>query len=113
MEINDVLLEKLGWPGTMLSGSKSLYRERNPNNIVIFNSNIAIPSKGKVWYGDIDITKSLTTLKEISILLNEPIYIFYEMAYRFENEFLSLNEVIEKTPKYYIIDSGGLQEITK
>lgn len=113
MEIDDILMKNLGWPGAMLAGSKSRYSEKHPNNLVVFNSNIAIPSKGKIWYGDIDITLDLKKLKEISKLLNEPIYIFYEMDYRFEKESLSLTEAANKASRYYIVDANGVETITK
>jgi hypothetical protein len=93
MTINEMISHKchslLGHSGKMLSLSKSNYREKYPENFVIFNSNIAC-IEGKVWYGDIDLTLSADLLREIAILSEESIYVLYEMDARFENE---------KTPK--------------
>ena len=70
----------------MISGSKSGYRDSNPDNLAIFNANICTKGEGKVWHGDIDVTKSKEALVEIAREAGEPIYVLYEMDARFENE---------------------------
>jgi len=77
--------------GRMISGSKSGYRERYPNNNVVFNANIVTESRGKIWYGDLDITCDEESLRSIATELKEPLYILREMDARFENE----NQTIE------------------
>lgn len=72
--------------GRMISGSKSGYMERNPGNKVVFNANIVIKSRGKVWYGDLDLTKDLEDLRFVAFDLKEPLYVLREMDARFENE---------------------------
>ena len=72
--------------GRMISGSKSGYRERYPNNDVVFNANIVIPTRGKVWYGDLDLTLDTEKLQVVATTLKEPLYILREMDGRFENE---------------------------
>jgi len=72
--------------GRMISGSKSLYREKYPDHEVYFNANIVIESAGKVWYGDIDLTLDTPKLQEVANVLGEPLYVLYEMDARFENE---------------------------
>lgn len=72
--------------GRMISGSKSGYMERNPGNKVVFNANIVIKSRGKVWYGDLDLTLDREDLRFIATDLKEPLYVLYEMDARFENE---------------------------
>nr|HPI82220.1 hypothetical protein [Candidatus Paceibacterota bacterium] len=42
--------------GRMISGSKSGYRDRYPENLVVFNANIVTKKRGKVWHGDLDVT---------------------------------------------------------
>jgi hypothetical protein len=78
----------LGWNGTMISGSKSGYRNRNPNNLAIFNANIiamtAVPEK--IWHGDLDLTLSIDKIKELSCDLNVEIRVLREMDARFEYE---------------------------
>jgi hypothetical protein len=72
--------------GRMISGSKSGYRERFPDHHVIFNANIVTRSRGKVWYGDVDLILDTTQLMNIARELKEPLYVLYEMDARFENE---------------------------
>lgn len=85
MLVYSLLVEKLGIPGRMISGSKSGYRDANPDNLAIFNANICVDGK-KIWYGDLDVTKSAEDLKEIAIKSGETIQILYEMDARFEYE---------------------------
>lgn len=75
----------LGYPGVMLSMSKSNYRNSHPNNLVVFNGNVCVIDK-KVWFGDIDITISKNILLELSKELNQSLYILSEMDGRFDNE---------------------------
>jgi len=75
----------LGFPGHLISWSKSGYRKFNPTHLVIFNSNICI-EEGKIWYGDLDITVSHKFLLKLAEKLNKVIYVLYEMDGRFENE---------------------------
>ena len=72
--------------GRLISGSKTLYRKRYPKNFVCFNANIFVEDLGKVWWGDIDITKEHKKLLEIAEKLNLDLYILYEMDGRFGNE---------------------------
>jgi hypothetical protein len=76
--------------GRMISGSKSGYMEQHPENKVIFNANIVIPSRGKIWYGDIDLSLDAVELMSVAKHLGEPMYILIEMDARFENENQSL-----------------------
>ena len=49
--------EHLGMRGKMISFSKSGYAQKNPDNLVVFNSNVCT-DEGKIWYGDLDVTLS-------------------------------------------------------
>lgn len=69
-----------------ISYSKSAYRKDHPNNEVIFNANIVLESKGKVWYGDLDITKDSDHLSEIATELGENLYILNESDARWGKE---------------------------
>lgn len=75
----------LGYPGKMISGSKSFYREKFPDHVVVFNSNIFV-GKNKIWYGDLDITESIDTLKDLASVIGEKLYVLYESDGRFEKE---------------------------
>jgi len=79
----------------MISGSKSGYRERNPNNEVYFNANIFTLEEGKVWYGDLDLTKDLSILETIAKSIRKDLYILREMDGRFENENPSQAHIIK------------------
>lgn len=75
----------LGPCGAIISGSKSGYVERNPDNLAVFNSNICT-EEGKIWWGDLDVTLSQSKLSDLAFEIEEDIYVLYEMDGRFENE---------------------------
>jgi hypothetical protein len=91
-------IQFLGYPGKMISGSKSGYMNRNPGNLVVFNSNVIVldeekgflgikkPVAVKAWFGDIDITQSREELKSLSADLGKTLLVLYETDARFENE---------------------------
>lgn len=81
-----IIEQKLGPIGNLISYSKSNYRNKFPDNIIVFNSNLIVNGK-KIWYGDLDVTKSKNDLIDLSYEINETIYILYERDGRFENEF--------------------------
>lgn len=103
----ETAIKVLGSPGAMLSWSKSEYRNENPNNLVVYNSNVCT-NKGKIWYGDLDLTKSGEKLKELAKALDQTIYVLYEMDGRFENE---KNPRLEKF--VYKVSPNGEAEINK
>lgn len=64
----------------------SPYKESPKGCQCIFNANIISPSKGKIWYGDINLTKEGNILKEIAEELGETLFVLREMDCRFETE---------------------------
>lgn len=76
----------LGYPGRMVSGSKSGFSRIYPAHVPVFNGNLCTKSLGKIWYGDLDITMDEDKIKELSKILNEPIYVLYERDARFNHE---------------------------
>lgn len=80
----------------MISWSKSSYREANPENEVYFNANIFVLGEGKVWFGDIDVTKDQETLQKIASEIGKDLFILRELDGRFENETLSDSEIIKR-----------------
>jgi hypothetical protein len=72
--------------GRMISGSKSGYYDEYPDNLIVFNANVVIESRGKIWHGDLDVTRDMENLEKIAETLEEPLYILREMDARFENE---------------------------
>ena len=86
MEQNYSIAEKhLGMTGRMISFSKSGYSQKNPGNLVVFNSNVCV-EEGKIWYGDIDITVSYDSLSGLAKETGKTVYVLREMDGRFENE---------------------------
>ena len=77
--------EKLGPMGRMISSSKSGYRDRYPNHLVIFNANVCT-LEGKHWFGDLDLTKDKDALADLAQTIGEEVFVLFEMDGRFENE---------------------------
>lgn len=89
--VNEGLME-----GRMVSHSKSSYVEKFPENEVYFNANVFVLGEGKIWYGDLDVTKDLEMLESIASNIGKDIFILREMDGRFENEDLDDSEIIRK-----------------
>lgn len=79
-----IVREILGWPGKLLSGSKSSYSKSHPKNIVFFNGNVYGSDGRKLWYGDIDLTRDGKNLKYLAHQLQESIYVTAEQPFRWE-----------------------------
>lgn len=95
-EISQILCKKLGHPGRMIAGSKLSYHTKNPNNFVLFNANIITKDNGKIWFGDIDITKDGPILKEIAKDIDAVLYILREMDARFSKEGDPIQELMSR-----------------
>lgn len=85
LEATSLARQVLGFPGKMISGSKSGYRNAYPKNFPVFNSNL-VTEKGKIWYGDLDLTTDESLLINLAAQLKQTVYVLYEMDGRFENE---------------------------
>jgi hypothetical protein len=85
-EIANVINEKLGYMGRMISGDKCSYNRKFPDNIVVFNANVFVEGIGKVWYGDIDVTRDSPILFDISNTIGKDLYILREHDGRFDKE---------------------------
>jgi hypothetical protein len=80
----------------MIAGSKWEYHEKHSKDLIVFNANIVMPGYGKVWYGDLNLTKDYVILKSIAKSINSPLYILWEMDGRFGEETKSIADLIEK-----------------
>jgi len=69
-------------PGRMISGSKT----EPKGHVCVFNANVCSKSRGKFWFGDIDITADADDLRKLAVKEGEEIYILREMDGRFMNE---------------------------
>lgn len=86
MNIREAFMNQGLYMGHMMSHSKSLYRENNPHSVCYFNANIVTLNEGKIWWGDLDLTKHGEALKAIADEIGEVIYVLRESDGRFENE---------------------------
>jgi hypothetical protein len=78
--------------GRMIAGSK-----RSPEGqLCIWNANIITRTEGKVWYGDLNLTKEGNLLKQIAKEYGEPLYVLREMDCRFESETGVISTLISK-----------------
>ena len=91
-EMQDVLCEKFGYQGRMISASK----RSKLDHFSVFNGNIIVKEFGKIWFGDIDITQEGSKLKNIAIEIGTPIYILRESDARFNHEFDPVETLISK-----------------
>ena len=66
----------------MMSGSKTGPK----GHICVWNANVCSKSRGKFWFGDIDIDADADDLRKLAAKENEEIYILREMDGRFMNE---------------------------
>lgn len=82
---SEVAKDILGYPGKMISSSKSFYSRSFPDHIVVFNSNLFAGGK-KIWFGDLDVSESIDSIKELSESIGEDVYVLFEMDGRFGNE---------------------------
>lgn len=76
------LMDRKLYEGRMISYSKL----SPPGEKCVFNANIITKSNGKVWYGDINLTKEGKLLKEVADYIGEPLYVLRESDCRFRTE---------------------------
>lgn len=64
----------------------SAHKEAPKGCVCVWNANVISPSQGKIWYGDLNITKEGDFLKEIAKELGETLYVLHEHNCRFQTE---------------------------
>lgn len=69
-------------PGRMISGSK----KAPLGHVCVWNANVCSRSRGKFWFGDIDLTADAGDLRKLAAREGEEIFILREMDGRFMNE---------------------------
>jgi len=86
--------------GRMVGGSKTLYMREHPTHKVIFNANI-FSTSGKIWWGDLNLDLDSDKVQAVSNELGVRLFVLYEGDGRFENEVLTLEEMIAKAEKTF------------
>lgn len=90
-ELNE-LFKKYKLPcGRMISGSKTAPK----GHTCVWNANIVIKSQGKIWYGDLDVSKEGDNLKRIADIIDEIIYVLRERDCRFGTENDKIDTLIQ------------------
>lgn len=74
--------------GRMISGNKTGPK----GHVCVFNANICAKSKGKIWFGDLDLTADAEMLRKYAAEVGEDLYILREMDARFTHEAAPLYE---------------------
>jgi hypothetical protein len=81
-DINNLMREQSLFMGRMISAHKTPPKGCR----CVWNANLVSPTQGKVWYGDLNLTREGDKLKLVSIAAGEPLYVLGEMDCRFETE---------------------------
>jgi hypothetical protein len=76
----------LGPAGRMIALSKNDYAERHPSHVVVFNANLCTTGRGKIWFGDLDLTQDEPLLVDLAVALGETVFVLYERDARFGTE---------------------------
>ena len=92
IEITQLFIKYKLYAGRMISGSKTAPKDC----LCVFNSNVICKSQGKIWFGDLNITKESDKLKKIAFELGEPLYVLRERDCRFERENDPIDVLISK-----------------
>lgn len=82
--------------GRIISKHKGEYITEHQGELVIFNANIVIASRGKIWYGDINVTQDFEDLKNIADKLGEDLYILMENDARWGTQDEPVKELMQK-----------------
>lgn len=68
--------------GRMISGSKISPK----GEVCVWNANLCTKSKGKFWFGDLNLTHDLEQLQQAAFEQGESVYILRERDARFQSE---------------------------
>lgn len=91
--LNDIFSKHKLYCGRMISAHKTSPR----GQICVWNANLITKSSGKIWFGDLNITKEGKLLKEISEEVGEPLYVLREKDCRFNTENDSVDLLVSKS----------------
>ena len=95
------------YKGRMISGTKTSPK----GHVCVFNANLCTKSKGKFWFGDIDLTDDIEQLKLAAQEQGEDVYVLREIDARFQNEatpkFENAVARIEPTGHFHMLDRAA------
>jgi len=74
----------------------SPYKNAPKNNVCVWNANVMTKENGKVWYGDLNLTKDYKKLNEICGIIGKTLYVLKEEDCRFGKENDSIDSLIQK-----------------
>jgi hypothetical protein len=83
-----------GLPVGRCFGSKSGYRMANPGNEFVANANVFCRTKGKIWWGDLDLARDKPNLEAVARKLRIKLYVLYEGDGRCENASLLHSDMV-------------------
>lgn len=67
----------IGYPGRMITGSKTGFGRRKPDHAAVFNAGVIVDGS-EVWWGDLDLTEDADRLRALAAELNCSISVVYE-----------------------------------
>lgn len=92
MNIQELFEKHKLYCGRMISA----FKRAPEDHICVWNANVITATRGKVWYGDLDLTVNDKKLKAIAAELGETLYVLQEMDCRFGTEKDTIPSFIEK-----------------
>ena len=72
------LAENLLGPRGQILGSRVLYRESHPKDVVIFDASVGVSGLGIVWAGDLNVSQSATSLKSLAARVKNEVWVHTE-----------------------------------
>lgn len=91
-EIREIFNKQKLYCGRMISGSKQAPKDQ----VCVWNANIITKSGGKVWFGDLNLTKEGEKLKVIGKEIGETLFVLKECDARFGTEDDSIEVLISR-----------------
>jgi hypothetical protein len=100
-EYHNLLMDEGLFLGRLVTGNKTKYINKHPNNKVVFNANIITANRGKIWNGDLDLTRDDLRLRNAAKRANETLYVLTEHDGRFNLDSLTIELVESLAVKIY------------
>ena len=100
-QIKQIFREKQFHDGRMIGFSKSGYSKNFPKNEIYFNASIFTEKYGKIWWGDIDLTKNSETIQEIADELGLDLFILSEFD-SYQNENKGFDEIKKISKRFFL-----------